>query len=141
MKRDKLFIDTGGWIALMDSGDKFHSQAKTFYLSLDPAIQRITSSHVVGETYTWLRYKAGFPAACKFLSVIRQAKLSDRLSMVHDNADLLERAEQLLEDFEDQKLSYVDALSIAAMRNEGISRIFGFDHHFYVLKFELVPSL
>jgi predicted nucleic acid-binding protein len=140
MRREKLFIDTGGWIALIDSGDRFHKQAKAFYLSLDPSVQRVSSSHVIGETYTWLRYKVGFPVASKFLFIIRQAKLNDRLTIIHDSADLLERTEQLLDDYQDQKLSYVDASSMATMRNEAITKVFGFDHHFYIMKFEVLPQ-
>jgi len=141
MKREKLFIDTGGWIALIDAGDTFHLSAKSFYLSIDPSVKRMTSSHVIGETFTWLRYKTGFSVASLFLSVVRQAKLNERLTIVYDGNDLLEQTEQLLADFPDQKLSYVDALSMAIMRREGISKVFGFDHHFNYMKFAAVPHV
>ena len=51
----------------------------------------------------------------------------------------LELAEQLLRDFPDQRLSYVDAVSMAMMKKKQMSKVFGFDHHFYMMDFELVP--
>ncbi|MFS0647309.1 hypothetical protein [Siminovitchia sp. 179-K 8D1 HS] len=48
-------------------------------------------------------------------------------------------AEQLLKDFPDQNLSYVDAVSMAIMKTEQIQKVFGFNRHFYLLKLEIVP--
>lgn len=140
MRKNKLFIDTGAWIALLDSKDRFHKQAVGFYQNLDPSIQRVSSSHVIAETYTWLRYKTGFLFASRFLNVVQQARSSNVLTVITDSQDVLELAEQLLMDFQDQKLSYVDALSMAIMKKEGITNVFGFDHHFYLMKFEVSPG-
>ncbi|MFD1360950.1 hypothetical protein [Lentibacillus salinarum] len=61
------------------------------------------------------------------------------MDIIVGERDTLEISEQLLRDFSDQCLSYVDAVSIAIMKKERISKVFGFDHHFYVMGFEVVP--
>lgn len=140
MKRTVIFVDIGAWIALMNANDQYHIQVAKYYRLLEPHVKLVTSSHVISETYTWLRYKAGIISALAFISVIRQAVLHSRLSIVLDHPDVLELAEQLLADFSDQKLSYTDAISMAIMKNENITRVFGFDRHFHLMRFELVPS-
>lgn len=140
MRKDKLFIDTGAWIALIVSGDQFHQKAISFYHDLKPNVQRYTSSHVIAETYTWLRYQVGFTYASQFLSIVREASSVNALYIMKDEGAILEHAEQLLLDFHDQKLSYVDAVSMAVMSKQGITKVFGFDSHFYLMKFELLPN-
>jgi len=140
MSKNKIFFDTGAWIALMDSGDQYYEKAAAFYRSLQPSVQRISSSHVIAETYTWLRYKAGFFHASQYLAVIERARSNHSLILLHDDPNLLSAAEQILRDFPDQKLSYVDALSMAMMRKEKICEIFTFDRHFRLMNFEVLPD-
>ncbi len=140
MKRESVFIDTGGWIALMNAGDRYHHLAFTYYKGLSTVVRRITSSHVLSETYTWLRYRIGYTAAVRFLAVIRQAEAEGVLNVVYDELETLTDAENLLRDFPDQKLSYADAVSMAIMRKRGVGRAFGFDKHFYLLGFEVEPA-
>lgn len=138
--REKLFIDTGAWIALLDAGDQFHRQASSFYKMLNMSVQRVTSSHVAAETYTWLRYRAGAAHAATFLNVVKQARTTGSLTVIRDDEELLDQAEQVLLAFQDQKLSYADALSMTIMKKEKIARVFGFDRHFQLMKFEVVPD-
>ncbi|MCJ7841121.1 PIN domain-containing protein [Lederbergia sp. NSJ-179] len=139
MKQDKLFIDTGAWIALIQEKDQFHERASSFLKSLDFSVKRVSSSYVIAETYTWLRYRAGVSYANQFLGIIEKSKQNGTLNIILDHNETLQLAEQLLKDFPDQKLSYVDAVSMAIMKTEQIQKVFGFDRHFYLLKFEIVP--
>lgn len=139
MKQDKLFIDTGAWIALIVKKDQFHTVASNYYKNLYPSVKRITSSYVIGETYTWLRCREGFLYANRFLNIIEKSKKHGFLHVILENQEILERAEQFLRDYQDQKLSYTDAVSMAIMKKEQIQKAFGFDKHFYILNFQLVP--
>ncbi|GGA92460.1 type II toxin-antitoxin system VapC family toxin [Ornithinibacillus halotolerans] len=139
MKRSKLFIDTGAWLALMVESDQFHHKANSYLRSLDLSVKRYTSTFVIAETYTWLRYRVGFQSAHFFLDVIKRSKASGALDVIEGDIDILELAEQLLKDFSDKRLSYVDAVSMAIMKHKQINKVFGFDHHFYVMEFEVVP--
>jgi predicted nucleic acid-binding protein len=140
MKRNRLYVDTGAWIALTNTNDQYHQTAIHYYRGLELGLQLVTSSHVIAETYTWLRYRVGHHSAYPFLSITRQAILHGRLQVFYDDEDLLEVAEQCLADFPDQKLSYPDAISIALMKREGISKVFSFDYHFHIVGFEVVPA-
>lgn len=140
MKNPKCFIDTGAWIALINSRDQYHEQAVLYYRGIDPAMRRYTSSYVISETYTWLRYRTSYLQANTFLQIIRKSSLNGTLVIIHEDTHLLTQAEQYLSEFKDQKLSYVDACSLAMMKKEGIKQVFGFDHHFYLLDFEVVPG-
>ncbi|WP_047982629.1 type II toxin-antitoxin system VapC family toxin [Ornithinibacillus contaminans] len=139
MKRNKLFIDTGAWIALMVEADFYHHKARSYLENLDISVQRLTSTFIISETYTWLRYRVGYKYAASFLDVISRSKASGALVVIDCDMDTLELAEQLLKDFSDQRLSYVDAVSMGIMKNEKINKVFGFDQHFYLLDFEVVP--
>ncbi|MFD1361812.1 type II toxin-antitoxin system VapC family toxin [Lentibacillus salinarum] len=139
MKRNKLFIDTGAWIALMLETDQYHEKARYFFESIDLSVTRTTSSFVIAETYTWLRYREGFKCAHLFLEIVNHSKASRALDVIEGDKDTIELAEQILRDFSDQRLSYVDAVSMAMMKKKQMKQVFGFDQHFYIMDFEVVP--
>ncbi|WP_260842031.1 type II toxin-antitoxin system VapC family toxin [Siminovitchia fortis] len=123
----------------MEEKDQFHERARNFFKIIEPSVKRVTSSFVIAETYTWLRYREGFSYAKRFLEIIGSSQGNRTIEVILADHETLELAEQLLKDFPDQKLSYVDAASIAIMKMEQIQKIFGFDRHFYILDFEVVP--
>lgn len=141
MSDNTIFIDTGAWIALLSTNDQHHDAAVNFYKSLKHTIRRTTSNFIIAETYTWLRYKAGFKHAATFLSTINKAKDNESLRIILDDTHIHLSAEQLLKQYSDQKLSYVDALSIAMMKENQINLVFCFDHHFSLAGLERVPLL
>lgn len=136
----KLFIDTGAWIALIFSKDQYHHAAVRYYKSIMPAVQRVTSNFIIAETYTWLRYKTGVKQAAQFISIINRATANGSLLIMMEDVKLHLSAQQLLNQYADQTMSYTDALSIAMMKRDNIAQVFGFDHHFSMAGFELVPN-
>lgn len=107
--------------------------------SLDASVKRFSSSYVIAEMYTWLRYREGFNVADSFLDIISRSKTSGMLDVIVGDKETLELTEQLLRNFPDQRLSYVGAVSMAMMKKEEINKVFGFDHHFHLMNFEVVP--
>ena len=56
---EKLFIDTGAWIALNNKKDKYYRDAvKANKDFLDKGYFYISSDYVLDESYTLLRYEA-----------------------------------------------------------------------------------
>ena len=97
-----------------------------------------TSNLVLGETWTWLRRKAGHVAAVRFLSTIKQ---SNRVSVVMVTPPIDERAWKWLERHDERAYSYVDATSFEIMRRERISQALAFDGDFASAGFvELRPT-
>ena len=63
-----IFIDTSAWYALADAGDNNHKRASAFLLeAMAEYTQLVTTNHVIGETYTLIRYRLGYTAAWGFL--------------------------------------------------------------------------
>ena len=86
-----------------------------------------TSNLVVGETWTWLRRRAGHEAAVRFLDVLAR---SARVSVVVVDGAVDERAWQWLQRHDERAYSYVDATSFEIMRRERITEALAFDGDF-----------
>lgn len=52
---------------------------------------------------------------------------------------LEEAAEEILRKYQDQELSYTDAVSFATMERDRIAEAFSFDRHFKTAGFTLIP--
>lgn len=123
----KVFIDTGAFIALSYQADQYHSLAVEALHTLN-RYPFITTDHIVGETFTWLRYKVGFETALAFLRQIDMTSLEGQLRVVHADQDLLWATREILKKFTDQTLSFADGLSLALLEaDKSITDVFAFD--------------
>ncbi len=121
-----IFADTSFWIALRNRRDSHHDEA-TSLLELHGAASFITSNHVRGETWTYLRRKAGHRSAVDFLDALEE---SPRVEIVA--VDQAQEAEALrwLRQHDERKYSFVDATSFVLMRSLGLSEALAFDGDF-----------
>jgi predicted nucleic acid-binding protein len=78
----------------------------------------------------------GHWTAIQFLDSINTAL---RLHKIQSTPELELDAESILRQYDDQSLSYVDAVSFAVMRDRKLRESFAFDHHFDVLGFVRHP--
>ncbi|MBP1969345.1 putative nucleic acid-binding protein [Virgibacillus natechei] len=134
MKNNRCFVDTSALIALNHAGDQKHAASREISLKLKDN-QLMISDAVINETYNILRYRLGFQKAAYFLKMV----LRDNTFIIVDvtpsiRADTL----QLLEQYNDHKISYCDALSVAIMKERQIHKIFSFDYHFTIMGVEVV---
>ncbi len=137
MTFERVFVDTGSWLALQVMDDKHHrAAAATFPLLLEACKSLVTSNHVVGETYTFLRMAGGYAAARRFLDgLVRTAKLER-----HFITEALEReAYHILHRYAEHPFSFVDAMSFALLRQQKIRYAFAFDVHFATAGFIRIP--
>lgn len=140
MSKSKLFIDTGGFIALVNKRDQYHKLAASFYRQLDGSITRVTSNLVISETYTFLRYRMGYSIAIRYLQSIKKAQTSGYMQIIFSDENIEEQAMSLLEKYNDHDISYVDAVSLSLIISDvEIDRILTFDHHFTLSGKEIVP--
>lgn len=107
-----IFVDTSCWVGLLGS----HA-----------ATPLITSNHVRGETWTFLRRRAGHGAAVGFLDVLDH---SPRVRVVHAGEDVETRALHWLRRHDEREYSFVDATSFALMRAHRIGAALAFDGDF-----------
>jgi len=125
-----IFVDTGAFIARYDADDQYHAAAMAAWATLAPPQSRwrlVTSGGVLGETFTLLGRRAGFPFAAR---VARTILDSPAFSIRWSDAGIAGAALVLFGKFADQSVSWVDCESFALMRSARITRAFTFDRHF-----------
>ena len=86
-----------------------------------------TSSQVRGETWTFLRRRAGHGAAVDFLDAIER---SPRLQVIWIDQDFETEALRWLRRHDEREYSFVDATSFALMRARKIRSALAFDGDF-----------
>lgn len=121
-----IFVDTSFWVALRNRRDDHHEVAVAL-TEAHPDLALLTSNHVQGETWTYLRRKSGHPAALGFLDALRR---SPRVEVARVDADLEDEALRWLRRHDERAYSFVDATSFALMRSLRIREAFAFDGDF-----------
>ncbi|NUM78806.1 PIN domain-containing protein [candidate division KSB1 bacterium] len=137
-----IFVDTGAFYALADEDDEYHTPARAYYASNFKPGLFVTSEYVFVESWLLIHHRLGQAAARKFWDGVRSKVI--RLRQV--SAQNLERAWEILNEYQDQDFSLVDCTSFAIMEDLKITAAFAFDHHFYVFRsrwvgpFQCYPS-
>ncbi len=119
------FADTSFWVGLQVARDRRHADAVELWQRDRRPVR--TSNLVLGETWTWLRRRAGHPAAVRFLETLAQSR---RVSVVTVDETIDQQAWVWLRRHDERKYSYVDATSFAIMRRERITEALAFDGDF-----------
>jgi len=131
-----IFADSSFWIGLRRTADAHHEQAGLL-LERYGEEQLITSNHIRGETWTFLRRRVGHRSALDFLD---QVARSQRLEVAFVGEELEREALDWLRARDERPYSFVDATSFALMRARGIERALAFDGDFAAAGFvELRP--
>lgn len=99
----------------------------------------LTSNLVLAETATRLRYDAGLRAALAFRTLIDAAVGGGRLSVRYADAEVDARAWDVMEQYADRALSFVDCVGAVTAREARVAAVFGLDADFTVLGFALEP--
>jgi predicted nucleic acid-binding protein len=131
-----IFTDSSFWIAALVPRDRHHQEA-LMLLELAAREQLMVTNHILGETWTYLRNKAGHRRAVEF---IERAEGSKRITSVHVSEDLEQQALRWLRRHDERVYSFVDATSFALMRSMKIREALAFDGDFAAAGFrELRP--
>jgi predicted nucleic acid-binding protein len=119
------FVDSSFWVALLVPRDARHQEAKALWRTSRTTL--LTTSHVVGETWTFLRRRAGHSAAVSFLDATGR---SERLVVVHVDQEIERAAFDWLRRHDERVYSFVDATSFEVMRRRRLSEALAFDGDF-----------
>lgn len=130
-----IFADTSFWIAWRNRRDLKHAEAVRLLQCIDAPI--LTTNHVRGETWTYLRRKVGHAAAVQFLDALgRSTRVTVRSIPAPHEAEAL----TWLRQHDEREYSFVDATSFVTMRRLRIDRALAFDGDFTAAGFvELQP--
>jgi len=119
------FADTSFWFGLQERRDRRHQEAGALVAR---GIGRVvTTNHVIGETWTLLRRRAGHAAAVGFLDRLRN--LPD-VDVIHVDDATESEAWRWLRSRSEREYSFVDATSFAVMRRRRIREALAFDGDF-----------
>ncbi len=121
-----IFVDTSFWVALTNRRDPHHLEA-TALLAAHAGDRLLTTNEVRGETWTFLRRRAGHDATVRFLDTV---SASPRVEIVRVAEPVESAAEQWLRRRDDREFSWVDATSFATMRELRTTEAFAFDGDF-----------
>jgi predicted nucleic acid-binding protein len=123
-----VYIDTSVWFAAANIKDKDNTRAKAL---LKEARSRLTSDHVVVETWLLLLRRIHYAAAESFWTGIRRGA-ADVVTVTPTDFDV---AWSITRAFSDQKFSIVDRTSFAVMERLGLDRVASFDDDFAIYRY------
>lgn len=124
----KVFVDTGGWLALALSRDVYHQRAVDSWTALQRGGARFcTSVPVIIETFTYLDRKVDPGLARTWSAGVRGQK---EVQVIECSSGDLLQAWPWLERRDLHKLSLVDAISFVLLRKHRIRQVLAFDTHF-----------
>jgi predicted nucleic acid-binding protein len=125
----RVFVDTGGFFALLVPEDAAHQPAADLFgRANSEAWQLVTTNAVVIETYSLLlvRTRDGRRRAIEFLDRLDRTRCRVERIRVADE----KRAIALVRAHEDKTYSLCDALSFVVMERLRIKEAIAFDRHF-----------
>jgi predicted nucleic acid-binding protein len=121
-----IFVDTSFWVALRNRRDGRHDEAVGL-LRRHADSGLVTSNHVRGETWTYLRRRVGHGGATGFLDTLDR---SPRIRVFHVEVEREEEALRWLRHHDEREYSFVDATSFVLMRALRIGKALAFDGDF-----------
>ncbi|NLA32202.1 MAG: type II toxin-antitoxin system VapC family toxin [Methanomicrobiales archaeon] len=128
MNSNRCFVDTVCWVALLNKNDNLHETAETIYKDrMESGSRFVTTSSVLVETSNALCRPAFKPSVIAFR---RRLESSPRMEIVFVDPDLWSKGWNIYETRLDKAWSLTDCISLAVMKERGISDALTSDRHF-----------
>jgi predicted nucleic acid-binding protein len=132
--KEKVFLDSGIFIAFLNRRDRWHTHAITLFKG--PTPQWLASMLVVSEAYSWFLHRMGEEAARSFRALL--ASLED-LELLGVDASHHVHVLKMLDRLRGAKLTYVDASSLCFLEHRKISRVWATDFHLALTGAQISP--
>ena len=132
--KDRVFIDTSAFFAIMVESDKNHKTALEIFDRISLNYSPCTGEPVLSETFTLLKRKFGIYAAIEFGNIILP---STHLNIFYIDGDIFDKSWGIFIKYKDQDFSFVDCLSFAILKKENINKVFSFDKHFNYMGYKM----
>lgn len=128
MPSKTVFLDTNGWLALLNASDDLHPLALPIWSELlEQGSAVVLTDWVIAETGNGL---ARTPARRQFRRAIEVLRSSARSRLYFVSPDHLERAVALYDRRGDKTWGLVDCASFVIMEDLGLTDAFTNDRHF-----------
>ena len=138
----KLFLDTGGLLAVLDRSDENHSECSDFWRKMltERTYEPVISDYVLDELVTRVRYDISHNKALQILSTLMELVRRGRLKLIWVNQDYFSQARSIFERYNDQEFSFTDCTSFAICEEERIQYVFALDRDFQIFGLNLFPT-
>jgi uncharacterized protein len=123
-----VFLDTSAFLAIENRRDTHHHQAVGFRDSCFKKGEAfLTTDYILDESYTLIRFRAGYRIAVQFGEALRGSRL---LRIEHITPEVIEEAWHLFKNFSDHDFSFTDCTSFIVMERLQVQTAFSFDQPF-----------
>jgi uncharacterized protein len=123
-----LFLDSSGWIALLNTSDALHPAARSRWSRiLEDGWSVVLTDWIIAETGNGL---ARTPARRQFAEAVDLFRSSSRARLISVTDDLRQRALSLYSHRSDKDWGLVDCASFLVMGDLGLKEAFTTDRHF-----------
>lgn len=131
-----MFVDTGGWYALVDARDPDHERVTQCIREHRGGL--VTSNYVVDETLALTRYRLGWEVACRLGEPLRDGRLArvERVSARDEEA-----AWTIFSGYHDRPFSFTDCTSFALVDRMGLPVCLAIDDDFRAFGLSCIPAL
>ena len=125
---EKVFVDTGGWVALFGANDQNHKTAVPIFEGLKKTRALLyTSDYVIDETLTLTAVRGSHAQSVLAGKALFESAV---VKIVHVAPDYLQGSWEWYQKYKDKRFSFTDVTTITIMKILGIKKIFGFDREF-----------
>jgi predicted nucleic acid-binding protein len=125
---NSVFLDTNGWLALLNGSDSLHQIADSVWRELGRQRRPILlTDYIIAETGNGMAKTIGRAA---FVEAVKRMRQSPRAKVVRVDEQILDRALALYSARQDKTWGLVDCVSFVLMQDEKVTDAFTSDHHF-----------
>jgi predicted nucleic acid-binding protein len=126
-----IFVDTGAFYAVADSGDRNHRGACSVFEARGMAGELVTSDYVFVESWCLIRARLGRAAAVQYWDAMQSGVVRTYGVTTKDLAN----ARSIASAWSDQDFSLVDCTSFALMERHRFDEALAFDNHFRIYRY------
>ena len=142
MSLPKLLVDTSAWVAMTDRRDSYHASAVAFNQEIARKVTLVVTDYILDETYTLLLNNTGYHSTVKFKEKLDLMIQQGIVELIWITPVIAKQTWEIFEQFNrDKQWSFTDCTSYAVMKNQRITEVFTFDHHFSQMGFNRCPRL
>jgi len=138
IKDNKIFIDTGAYLARFHKRDRMHEISVKIWdiLKTNTSIITYTTNHVIDELATLLARRTSYDFSGTKLQEIYKSKYP---IIFRPGKEDEKESIKIFYKYSDQQISFTDCLSFVVMKKLGIKQVFTFDKHFQYDGFAVIP--
>ncbi len=128
----RAFVDSGGFLAVMDRNDPFHAAARDIAVDLEAhRAQLFTSNFIRDEACTLVRARTSHAQAAQFLRYVK----TSGIILLRVTPAIEAEAERIFLRYADKDFSFTDCTSFAFIEARRLDAFLAFDRHFGQYRF------